>query len=86
MGSPLYLLADRILRDSQDTSLRDWVLERRQRLHRVSWAELVARLARVTDGQVVITTVTLRSWFAADLARARADDELDAGARWGDRS
>ena len=86
MGSSLHLPADRTRRDSQDTSLRDWVLERRQRLHRVSWAELVERLTRFTDGQVVITTVTLRSWFAADLARARADDELDAGARWGDRS
>ncbi|WP_156740514.1 hypothetical protein, partial [Occultella aeris] len=83
MATPLYLLADLILRDAQGASLRDWVLERRRRVHQVTWAELADRLARATDGQVVATTVTLRSWFVAGLVRARAEDELDAGAAGG---
>lgn len=77
MYSPLYLLADRILRETQGVSLRDWVLQRRQRLHRVSWAELARRLGRATSGQVSVTTVTLRSWFAVELERARSQDERD---------
>lgn len=82
MASSLHLLADRILRHTQGTSLRLWVLGRRWRLHPVS---LVDCLVRATDGRVVITTVTLRSWFAAELARARGEDELNAGTGWSDR-
>lgn len=85
MASSLRFLADRILRHTQGTSLRLWVLERRWRLHPVSLAELVDCLVRATYGRAVITTVTLRSWFPAELARARGEDEVDVGAGGGDR-
>lgn len=68
--SPLYLLADVLVRDCVGLSLHQWMLAGRTRVNRLSWPAMSAELARLTDGKVTATTVTLRSWFVADLERA----------------
>ena len=78
---PRYLLADRILRDSQGKSLREWVFEHRAgtaerpRLTPMAWGQVAKKLALATDGEVAVTQLTLRSWFAEELAAVRAENE-----------
>ncbi len=79
MVSPLSLLMHRIVRDSHGASLRDWALVRHRRQHRVAWADLPDRLARVGGGRVAVTALTPRSWFVAELTQARVEDDRDAG-------
>lgn len=83
--SSLYLLADVLVRDCVGLSLHQWMLAGRTRVNRLSWPAISAELARLTDGKVTATTVTLRSWFVADLELAAqpcgtCDSEQDCGA------
>lgn len=76
-----HLLADRILRDSLGKSLREWVIEHRAgtaerpRLTPMAWGQLAKKLAVATNGEVAVTQLTLRSWFAEELAAVRAENE-----------
>jgi hypothetical protein len=65
--SSLYLLADVLVRDRLGLSLHQWMLAGRTRVNRLSWPAMSGELARLTEDKVTATTVTLRSWFVADL-------------------
>ena len=65
--SALYLLADVLVRERLGLSLHQWMLAGRTRVNRLSWPAMSAELARLTEDKVTATTVTLRSWFVADL-------------------
>ncbi len=69
--SPLYQLADVLVRGAVGQSLHEWMLAGRTRVERLSWPRMSAELARLTEGRVAATTVTLRSWMAADLRTSR---------------
>lgn len=73
--SPLYQLADVLVREAVGQSLHEWMLAGRTRVDRLSWPRMSAELARLTEGRVTATTVTLRSWMAADLRTSREADE-----------
>lgn len=73
---PRYLLADHILWETHGKSLCQWVFEHRKRLQPVSWAVLTERLASATDGQVSVTQLTLRAWFADEIEAEHQADEL----------
>lgn len=61
-----YLLADLLVRQALGQSLSEWMLAGRTRVDRLSWPAMAAELARVTQGRVEVSVVTLRAWFAAD--------------------
>lgn len=70
--SALYLLADVLVRERLGLSLHQWMLAGRTRVNLLSWPAMSAELARLTEDKVTATTVTLRSWFVADLEERTA--------------
>lgn len=86
-NSPRYLLAERILRETQGKSLREWVFEQRKRLQPAPWAAIADRLGVATDGIVAVSVLTLRTWFAEDIEAARAANAAgDSADAEGDRT
>ena len=69
--SPLYRLADALLKAQGHEGLRPWVYERRMRLQPRPWGAIAADLAEATDNEVSITSVALREWFAEEMAAER---------------
>lgn len=72
--SPLYRLADVLLRAQGHEGVREWVYARRMRLQPKAWGAIAGELARVTEGEVSITSVALREWFAEEMAAERLKD------------
>ena len=81
--SPLYVLADVLVREALGVPLSAWMLEERTRVDRRSWSRMALQLATLTQGRVSTTTVTLRSWFNADqeLRSTREGVAQDDGSR-----
>lgn len=75
--SALYRLADALLKAQGYAGLQEWVYTRRLRLQPKPWGAIASELARVTDGEVAVTSVALREWFADEMAKERAEDSDD---------
>ena len=73
--TPLYKLADALLKaQGKEGGVHDWVYERRMRLQPKPWGAIAAELARVTGGDVAVSSVALREWFAEEMAAERVRD------------
>lgn len=72
--SPLYRLADLLLKQQGHEGVSAWVYARRMRLQPKAWGAIAAELAAATAGEVNITSVALREWFAEEMAAERSRD------------